>query len=57
MPRFRVDLKTFLGLAMLQCGHKVNVWLAFRWDFLDFLGGIFWIFGTAIFENPEMSLK
>ena len=33
MQRFSVDLKTFLGLAMLPCCHKVNIWLVCRWDF------------------------
>jgi len=33
MQRFRVDLKTVLGLAMLPCGHKVNIRLVCRWNF------------------------
>ena len=40
MQRFRVDLKTFLGLAMpnhtmLPCCHKVNIWLVWLVGFLS----------------------
>ena len=34
MQKFRVDLKTFLGLAMSnQCCHAVNIWQISWWDF------------------------